>query len=408
MRLPETQVEFSVFDMPDLDPSQIDERRQRYVVTAEELLTMDKKQEFIVGRRLVPKRGRVLISGATGTGKTIFAENAAACFATGQPLWGLRNSHKGPNYGQPIFPVSKSLRVFYVDYEIPHEVRADVRLGPMAKHFDLELLKKNLEFAKNAAELRLYGPGFRKLAYAIQAASPDVLILDPFSSTHPYNENTNEIKQALNNADELIARFGCACILVHHASSKEQRGVRGQKIEKSAIEEPRGHTSLVDWCDVQLHLRHLNARADEERDGDEPDESESATIQMTFGKTRHCRKPGRRYFSVDFGTMNITPRSNPDDDAKPKMPKISYVGEEPAPETEKKGREKAKEIIQKLDPEGKSRDKTMMAVVGAGVHIRTAQRAWNDVFKAATNDTTGVATNGDCRDSDAVLSQDSV
>jgi RecA-family ATPase len=61
------------------------------------------------------------------------------------------------------------------------------------------------------------------LKQLVEDVQPDVLILDPLSSTHSLQENGIEIKQAHNKADKLIDEYGCAVIIVLHPSPKVPR-----------------------------------------------------------------------------------------------------------------------------------------------------------------------------------------
>jgi hypothetical protein len=136
----------------------------------------------------------------------------------------------------------------------------------------------------------------------VRRTRPDVLIVDPLSSTHSLEENSIAIKQALNNVDRLIDLYGCAAIVVHHSTTKVRTGKNGEPIKKDPIEEPRGHSSLVDWCDVHMHLKADGSDDEVDEDG-EP--SPFKTIEMSFGKARHCRKPEKRRLFVNFEAMRV-------------------------------------------------------------------------------------------------------
>jgi len=151
-----------------------------------------------------------------------------------------------------------------VDYEVPHDIRTQDRLGPLVKHFGAkgEQVKDNLFFVEHPTRYRLqneHGEGLGKGSFdaldeLVKATRPDILILDPLSSTHSLQENTNEIKQAYNKADKLIDEYGCAVIVVLHASPKVPRNQQGEEIARRAIEEIRGHSSQGDWADCHMHL----------------------------------------------------------------------------------------------------------------------------------------------------------
>ena len=124
------------------------------------------------------------------------------------------------------------------------------------------------------------------------------MILDPLSSTHSLQENSNEIKQVFNKVDKLIDEYECAVIVVVHASPKVPRNKNGDKIQRDTIEEIRGHTTQGDWAHCHIHL---SAHKDERDDEDEK------LIEISFGKHRHCRKPSSRKLLVNFRTMEVAP-----------------------------------------------------------------------------------------------------
>jgi energy-coupling factor transporter ATP-binding protein EcfA2 len=269
------------------------------------------ERSFLIGPDLLPKQGRMLITGKSGTGKSTLTLHLAACLASKDAPFGLRITHNGPQRGESRFPVSEASTVLYIDYELPGEIRAEKRIKPLIPQLPKVFLE-NLFFAPYPSLYRLHNltgehPGsgsFDALQTLMEKVRPDVLILDPLSSAHALDENSISIKQALNNADRLIELYGCAVIIVHHASTKVRRDQKGKQLEKDPIEEPRGHSSLVDWCDVHLHFAQCGIVAREDDDGEEQDEGPKM-IEMSFGKARYCRKPDKRRLSVNFKTMEV-------------------------------------------------------------------------------------------------------
>jgi hypothetical protein len=274
------------------------------LITGEQMAHKSYNQEhFLIGPKLLPVGGRMLITAEAGTGKSALALHIAACVITGKPLFGLLRAKKDADYGKPSFPVVKPCSVFYLDFELPEHIRWQERLHPLTKEFGIDFLSE-IYFPKRPSELRLdAGEGFEKLRRLIGAVKPGLTIIDPLSSTHSADENTNSIKQPLNKIDQLIEESGTTVILIHHSSAKKTRNVRGEIIEKSAKERPRGHTSLVDWADVQLHLEALTAK-DRRRYEDDEEETETAKVLgLEFGKTRYCQIPRRCKIEADIEEM---------------------------------------------------------------------------------------------------------
>ena len=273
------------------------------IITGAQMALKNYKQEhFLIGSKLLPVGGRMLITAETGTGKSALALHIAACIITGKPLFGLRRAKKDADFGRPYFPVMSRTNVLFLDFELPEHIRWQERLYPLANEFGTDFLKY-ICFPTRPSELRL-DPGveFERLRSLVCDLRPGVTIIDPLSSTHSVDENTNALKQPLNRIDQLIDETGTTVILIHHASAKKARNALGEAIEKSARERPRGHTSLLDWADVHLHLETLSGK--ERKEYEEEDEGvESVTLDLEFGKTRHCKTPRRLKIEADIGDM---------------------------------------------------------------------------------------------------------
>jgi energy-coupling factor transporter ATP-binding protein EcfA2 len=293
---------------------QLAEARATKVRSVERLVKMPVvERRFLIGPDLLPKQGRMLITGKSGTGKSTLTLILAACLASKIPLFGIFNRHKDEDYGKPIFPIADASSILYVDYELPEGIRTDKRLRPLLEQFP-EAFQRNLFFPPHASLYRLHNQAgeapdkgsYDALSNLLRSVRPDVLIVDPLSSTHSLDENSIAIKQALNNVDRLIDLYGCAAIVVHHSSTKAPIGKDGKQVKKDTIAEPRGHSSLVDWCDVHMHFEA--EKADPDSDSEENEEpSQAKIITMRFGKARYCRKPDKRRLLVDFDAMRVSP-----------------------------------------------------------------------------------------------------
>jgi hypothetical protein len=269
------------------------------------------ERRFLIGPNLLPKQGRMLITGKSGTGKSTLTLILAACLTSKTPLFGIMNTHKGEDYGKPIFPIADASSILYVDYELPEDIRTEERLRPLLEQFPEEF-QRNLFFPPHASLYRLHNQAgeapdkgsYDALSNLLRSVRPDVLVVDPLSSTHSLDENSIAIKQALNNVDRLIDLYGCAAIVVHHSSTKAPIGKDGKQVQKDTIAEPRGHSSLVDWCDVHMHFEAEKADSDEDEN---EEQNQAKTITMRFGKARYCRKPDKRRLLVDFDAMRVSP-----------------------------------------------------------------------------------------------------
>jgi hypothetical protein len=288
---------------PETDDALKDRAMEELITGAQMANKSYRLEHFLIGPKLLPVGGRMLITAEAGTGKSALALHIAACIITGKPLFGLLRAKKDVDYGKPYFPVTKPCDVFCLDFELPEHIRWNERLYPLTREFGTDFLKR-IYFPKKPSELRLDpGEGFDNLRKFVRAMKPGVTIIDPLSSTHSVDENTNSIKQPLNRIDQLIEDSGTTVILIHHSSAKKTRNAFGDVVEKTAKERPRGHTCLVDWADVQLHLEALNAK-DRGRYDDDDEETETAKLLgLEFGKTRYCQTPRGRKIEADIEEM---------------------------------------------------------------------------------------------------------
>lgn len=306
--LPEAEIEDQTSPKPALEESESDRalkaRAMKELITGAQMANKSYRQElFLVGPNLLPVGGRMLITAEAGTGKSALALHAAASIITGKPLFGHVRAKKDADHGKPSFPVLKRCDVLYLDFELPEHIRWNERLYPLTKQFGTDFLK-DIYFPKKPSELRLdQGEGFDNLRNLVRAMRPGVTIIDPLSSTHSVDENTNSLKQPLNKIDQLIEDSGTTVILIHHSSAKKSRNAYGEVVEKTAKERPRGHTSLIDWADVQLHLEDLNAKDRGRYDNDDEGTESSKLLGLEFGKTRYCQTPRGRKIEADIAEM---------------------------------------------------------------------------------------------------------
>lgn len=310
--MPITEVPEDAYFLPTSDLDAAERYRPEATFSTHDLLDKPKGiHRFLINPKLLPEGGHMLLTGRSGEGKSIIMLHIAAALATGSPLFGLISRRKTSDYGKPRFPTLMPRVVLYVDYELPHAIRTDERLRKLALLYPPLELGSNLLFARISSTYQLMNRrddkpesgAFTRLINLVAKTRPDVLILDPFSSTHSLNENSSEIKQALNNADRIIDYHGCAVILVHHASNKIDRDARGREITKHAYERPRGFSGIYDWADFHLHIERT------------PKADNKALISVNPGKTRwngeHAGDGGRavRPFDLllDYTSLSLGP-----------------------------------------------------------------------------------------------------
>ena len=133
---------------------------------------------------------------------------------------------------------------------------------------------------QDGGSFRLLEAQFEAVEAAIRARQIDVLVLDPFISTHHAQENQTEAMDRIAKRWSLVAhRCSCAILLVHHT-----RKTNGEKADIDAV---RGSIAGVNAARIVLLLNRMT-------------ESEGAA----FGLDDADR---RRIFSVDLGKANRSP-----------------------------------------------------------------------------------------------------
>lgn len=253
------------------------------------------KEQFLIGPCLLPVAGAMALSAETGVGKSWISEHIALCMVQGKPLFDYLHARKDAKFGTAVFPVKQADKVLYVDYELSHGVRKQ-RL-PSPGEVEPELAER-LVFARFPSYYRLDDLSFGGLRNLVKLTKPNVVIIDPLSSAHSYAENTSEIKRAFKNLDTLRQEFGVAVIVVHHASSKKLRDKDGEIVERNPLEMFRGHTTIVDWCDVAMVLTDIETPVKPE---------DHVYLKLAFAKIRHASK-NRPPIALDIDCLKHTVR----------------------------------------------------------------------------------------------------
>ncbi len=193
--------------------------------------------------------------------------------------------------GRPLLdpdgPLTKPLRVWWINAEDPQD-EIDRRFHAAAKHFSITNDQINgrlftdsgrdqsFVIAKQEGrDLKVVEPFVADLVAEIRRRQIDVLIVDPFVSTHEAQENDNGAMQRVTAAWVRVADEANCCVeLVHHVTKAQ-----GEVTAESA----RGGGAFKDKV---RSMRVFNVMTKEE--------SEKAGVE------NH-----RSYFRVDFGKVNM-------------------------------------------------------------------------------------------------------
>ncbi|WP_104665044.1 AAA family ATPase [Ensifer adhaerens] len=217
--------------------------------------------------------------GAGGGGKSAHAVSEALAMVTGRPLL------------DPDGPLCRPLRVWYVNAEDPAD-EIERRFTAAAMHFNVTAEQigdrlftdsgREQEFVivrQEGRDFKVREPMVDDMLSVIRENAIDVVIVDPFVSTHEVPENDNGLIQRVAKAWRRIADEGnCSVELIHHVTKGN--------LEITA-DSARGGGALKD---AARSVRTINAMT--------KDEGERAGLEDACG-----------YFRVDFGKVNMVPAS---------------------------------------------------------------------------------------------------
>ena len=232
------------------------------------------KRDWLFGGHYIRKYA-VASVGPGGGGKTAHSISEALAMVTGRPLL------------DPDGPLTKPLRVWWINAEDPQD-EIDRRFHAAAKHFSITNDQINGRLFTDSGrdqsfviarqegrDLKVVEPFVADLVAEIQRRQIDVLIVDPFVSTHEAQENDNGAMQRVTAAWVRVADEANCCVeLVHHVT---------KSLGEVTAESARGGGAFKDKV---RSMRVFNVMTKEE--------AEKA------GVDNH-----RSFFRVDFGKVNM-------------------------------------------------------------------------------------------------------
>jgi hypothetical protein len=237
------------------------------------------EREWLHARHYI-RRYLSITVGAGGGGKSAHAVSEALSMVTGRPLLDGQAGLSAP------------LRVWYVNAEDPQD-EIDRRFVAAAKHFNVteESIAdrlftdsgRNQEFVimrQEGRDFKVCEPMVSDMLAAIRENEIDIVVVDPFVSTHEVPENDNNLMQRVAKAWRRVADEGnCSVELIHHVTKGN--------FEVTA-DSARGGGALKD---AARSVRTINAMTKEE--------GEKAGLDDHQG-----------FFRVDFGKTNMTAASS--------------------------------------------------------------------------------------------------
>ncbi|MDB5432045.1 MAG: RecA-family ATPase-like protein [Caulobacter sp.] len=234
-------------------------------------------RDWLYGRHLIRRFVSCTVAPG-GLGKSALLISEALAMITGKSLLGVK----------PRQP----LKVWLFNGEDPLE---EMQRRVLAACLHFRLTRKDVEgplfldsgrdreltlASQDRNGLTIHRPLARHLVAEIKRRGVDVLVVDPFASSHEVNENDNmAINKVVGEWGVIAQQAGCAIELVHHT----RKGGPGQT--ESRVEDARGATSLPAATRDTRVLNAMTKSQGEQWDIDIP----------------------RAYFRVDYGKANMSP-----------------------------------------------------------------------------------------------------
>ena len=240
-------------------------------------------RQWVYGRHFIRKFLSVTVAPG-GTGKTAITLAEAVAMATGRAIMGIETPKR---------------RVWVWNLEDPLE-ELQRRIAGIAQHHNItqddlgdRLLVNSgrdepLIIAEQAGGANVLTPAADALTHHIKAMNVDVVIVDPFVSSHHLSENDNKaIDMVVKRWAQVANDANCSIELVHHVR-------KGNGMQEATVSDARGASALVD---AARHVRRLqrmtaeearNAGIDEDqfwrysREGDSKDNLAPPTSDSTW------------------------------------------------------------------------------------------------------------------------------
>lgn len=239
------------------------------------------RREFAYGNHLIRKYVSVTVSPG-GLGKTSLSLAESLAMTSGRSLLGIKPSQRLKvwvfNAEDPRDEMERRIMAACIHYKLkPEDIEGHLFLDSGREQ---ELV---VAVEDKKAGVRMQQPIIEAVVDQINRYEIDVMIVDPFVSTHSVNENDNgAIDKVAKLWAQIADRTNCAIDIVHHLRKVADR--------EATVEDARGAVSLIG---AARSVRVLNRMSPEQASeaGVSPDER--------FG-----------YFSVTYGKSNLTPLSS--------------------------------------------------------------------------------------------------
>jgi len=207
----------------------------------------------LIGRGVLPAKGKLILGGAPKTNKSWLVLNLALDLVRGRP--GLGALYKN---GQQVLPIHKPFRVLYIEQELGEEGLRERLKGADEGHpglaTDIEWTGLPFFVKTRDTAMRLDTEAGRDfIAAEIDSVKPELVIFDPLSKFNLVDENSaQETGAVLRAVDHIIEDFGCAVCIVHHTSKPARDDVR------EGLNRLRGSSAIAGDVDSFIEVTRLS------------------------------------------------------------------------------------------------------------------------------------------------------
>lgn len=239
------------------------------------------RREFAFGTHYIRKYVSVTVSPG-GLGKTSNSIVEALSMASGKALAGIRPPQRLKvwlfNAEDPRDEMERRIMAACLHYKLsPADIDGHLFLDS-GREQELIVMKEDKKTG-----ITINAPIVKAVVANIERHGIDVMVVDPFVSTHGVNENDNG---AIDKVAKLWAQIAdhtnCAVDVVHHLRKVSDR--------EATVEDARGAVALIG---AARSVRVLNRMSEEQA------KTAAVPVSERFG-----------YFSITYGKSNLTPMSH--------------------------------------------------------------------------------------------------
>jgi RecA-family ATPase len=170
---------------------------------------------YVIGRGVLPVRGKLILGGAPKSNKSFVALNMLLAITKGTPIFEAYYKN-----GKPVLPVPEPCRVLYLEQELGEQGLLERLRGTQGRPglVNGEASELELYVKPKDAGMRLDTPeGEALIREEIKAIRPHVVCADPMAKFHLSDENSaQEMGAVMRVIDHLIEDYGVSWIMPHH------------------------------------------------------------------------------------------------------------------------------------------------------------------------------------------------